>query len=43
MDNNSEKCPYGFDNPKHTKTGSFNNSNWWPNQLNLKFFIKTLY
>jgi len=37
MDNNSEKkCPYGFDNPKHTKAGSFNNSNWWPNQLNLK-------
>ena len=37
MDNNSEKkCPYGFDNPKHTKAGSFNNSSWWPNQLNLK-------
>ena len=37
MDNNSEKkCPYGFDNPKHAKASSFNNSNWWPNQLNLK-------
>ncbi len=37
MDNNSEqKCPYGFDNPKHTKAGAQNNSSWWPNQLNLK-------
>ena len=37
MDNNSEKkCPYGFDNPKHAIASSFNNSNWWPNQLNLK-------
>jgi len=34
-DTNS-KCPYGFDNPKHTKAGSNNNSTWWPNQLNLK-------
>tara|TARA_B100001142_G_scaffold329976_2_gene395413 strand:- start:5604 stop:7796 length:2193 start_codon:yes stop_codon:yes gene_type:complete len=34
-DTNS-KCPYGFDNPKHTKAGSHNNSTWWPNQLNLK-------
>tara|TARA_B100000902_G_scaffold42234_2_gene49960 strand:+ start:15364 stop:17556 length:2193 start_codon:yes stop_codon:yes gene_type:complete len=34
-DTNS-KCPYGFDNPNHTKAGSNNNSTWWPNQLNLK-------
>ena len=37
MDNNSDqKCPFGFDNPKHTKAGSLNNASWWPNQLNLK-------
>tara|TARA_B100000965_G_C19593600_1_gene759070 strand:+ start:652 stop:2838 length:2187 start_codon:yes stop_codon:yes gene_type:complete len=30
------KCPYGFDKPKHTKSGTRNNSTWWPNQLNLK-------
>lgn len=37
-ENSSEnnKCPFGFDNPKHTKAGSLNNSSWWPNQLNLK-------
>ena len=32
----NNKCPYGFDNPKHTKAGSLNNASWWPNQLNLK-------
>ena len=31
-----KKCPFGFDEPKHTKSGSRNNSTWWPNQLNLK-------
>jgi len=30
------KCPYGFNKPKHTKSGTRNNSTWWPNQLNLK-------
>ncbi len=32
----NEKCPFGYDKAKHTKSGSRNNSTWWPNQLNLK-------
>jgi len=39
----NNKCPYGFDNPKHTKTGSNNNSTWWPNQLNLKILHQNSY
>lgn len=34
--NNSGKCPFGFDDQKHTKMGVQSNSKWWPNQLNLK-------
>ena len=34
--NTNGKCPFGFDDQKHTKMGVQSNSKWWPNQLNLK-------
>ena len=33
--NTNGKCPFGFDDQKHTKMGVQSNSKWWPNQLNL--------
>lgn len=30
------KCPFHASAPAHTKAGGLSNSDWWPNQLNLK-------
>ena len=42
MENKSEsntkegECPFGYSEQKKIKTKSYSNSDWWPNQLNLK-------
>ena len=35
-DNNQGKCPFSGGQENHTAAGSRSNSDWWPNQLNLK-------
>ncbi len=35
-DNNQSKCPFSGGQSNHTSAGSRSNSDWWPNQLNLK-------
>ena len=32
----SGKCPFAPASNKHTSAGAYSNSDWWPNQLNLK-------
>ena len=32
----SGKCPFAPASKKHTSAGSYSNSSWWPNQLNLR-------
>ena len=32
----SGKCPFAPASKKHTSAGAYSNSNWWPNQLNLR-------
>ena len=32
----SGKCPFAPASKKHTSAGAYSNSDWWPNQLNLK-------
>ncbi len=41
--NNSEgKCPFAPASQKHTSQGVHSNSEWWPNQLNLKILHQNL-
>ena len=48
MENKSElntkegECPFGYSEQKKIKTKSYSNSDWWPNQLNLKILHQKL-
>ena len=36
------KCPFSNPSHRHTAAGALSNSDWWPNQLNLKMLHKQM-